>query len=79
MEVYDDLQILFYLRGRETGKKVCHGIEGRKDGLQNWSPPVQGCQTSVFTVTCIMRPLGSELVTDPDEEVPSFFLVSYIH
>ena len=34
MEVYDHLRIVFRLRSPETGKKVGHGIERRKDTLQ---------------------------------------------
>ena len=72
MEIYDHLSrswILFRLRGPETGKKVGHGIGRRKleGGLQISRHPE--------SVTCIMHlVLGSELVTDPDEEVSSFLL-----
>ena len=31
---YDHLRILFLLRSPETGKKVGHGMERQKDGLQ---------------------------------------------
>ena len=72
---YDHLQILFRLGGPETGKKVGRRRSKAERCILVMNEVAEKGKS--FHVLLTMYPLGSELVTDPDEEVSSF--LSYIY